>query len=68
MKDGCDSDTVNKYMTFSKNKEIKSEKKIMSPELNFLSKNFTWTFPYHTVLNLFQRVLQWGLKWNLEPW
>lgn len=36
MKDGCDSDTVNKYITFSKNREIKDEKKIMSPELNFL--------------------------------
>lgn len=35
MEDGCDSDTVNKYMTFSKNKEINDEEKTMSPELNF---------------------------------
>lgn len=53
MKGRYDSDTMNKCMAFS-NKEI-NEKKIMFLELNFLSKNFIWTFPHHvtTVLKLY---------------
>lgn len=55
MKGGYDSDTMNKCMTFSKNKEINDEKKIIFLELNILSKNFIWTFSHHVtaVLKLY---------------